>query len=260
MSSSIPVPAFPLQTAPTTTTVADLVATARTTLHRLEPAQALAAWHRGAVLVDIRTAAQRVSQGQVPQATPVERNVLEWRFDPASEARLPIASYELQVVVLCAHGHTSSLAAAALQQLGVRRATDVIGGFEGWRSAGLPVSDGSSPRELAVVPDPDERVRRSGSVDVRPGERRAYVAGRELELTRREFDLLALLVTAPHRVHTRSALLSRLWDHHGMAHDSRTIDVHVHRLRTKLGQAAGQSLETVRGVGYRWSPPANDAA
>jgi rhodanese-related sulfurtransferase len=259
MSSSISVPAFPLKTAPTTTTVADLVATARAGLYRLEPAQAFAAWHRGAVLVDIRTAAQRDSQGQVPGVIAVERNVLEWRFDPASENRLPIASYDLQVIILCAHGHTSSLAAASLQQLGVRRATDVIGGFQGWRAAGLPVYGGSIPREPALVPHPDERARRSGAVDVRPAERRAYVAGRELELTRREFDLLAHLVTAPHRVHSRTALLARLWDDR-MFDGSRTIDVHVHRLRNKLGEDVGQALETVRGVGYRWSPPADEAA
>jgi len=68
----------------------------------------------------------------------VERNVLEWRFDPASQARLPIASYDLQVVVVCSEGYTSSLAAASLQDLGVRRATDLEGGFSAWRAARLP--------------------------------------------------------------------------------------------------------------------------
>ena len=70
----------------------------------------------------------------------VERNVLEWRFDPRSEARLPEASYDARVMVLCQEGYTSSLAAAALQSLGVHRATDVVGGFAAWRDAGLPVS------------------------------------------------------------------------------------------------------------------------
>jgi rhodanese-related sulfurtransferase len=68
----------------------------------------------------------------------VERNVLEWRFDPASTARLPIASYDLHVIVVCSEGYTSSLAAASLQDLGVRRATDLAGGFQAWRGAGLP--------------------------------------------------------------------------------------------------------------------------
>jgi len=72
----------------------------------------------------------------------VERNVLEWRFDPASSARLPVAHHDLQVVVLCSEGYTSSLAAAALQELGVHRATDVVGGFRAWREAGLPTAPG----------------------------------------------------------------------------------------------------------------------
>jgi hypothetical protein len=58
----------------------------------------------------------------------IERNVLEWRFDPSSDARLPIADYDLQVIVVCQEGYTSSLAAAALQDIGIHRATDVIGG------------------------------------------------------------------------------------------------------------------------------------
>ncbi len=70
----------------------------------------------------------------------IERNVLEWRLDPRSQARLPIAAYDLRVIVLCQEGYTSSLAAAALHQLGVRRATDVDGGFAAWRAAGLPVA------------------------------------------------------------------------------------------------------------------------
>jgi rhodanese-related sulfurtransferase len=73
----------------------------------------------------------------------VERNVLEWRFDPASEARLPVARYDLQVIVVCSEGYTSSLAAAALQELGVHLATDLAGGFRAWQAAGLPVVGGS---------------------------------------------------------------------------------------------------------------------
>nr|WP_269204741.1 rhodanese-like domain-containing protein [Motilibacter deserti] len=94
----------------------------------------------GAVLVDIRPAAQRAAEGEVPGALIVERNVLEWRFDPASTARLPVASYGLRVIVLCSEGYTSSLAAASLHDLGVTRATDVIGGFRAWAAAGLPAS------------------------------------------------------------------------------------------------------------------------
>jgi rhodanese-related sulfurtransferase len=94
-----------------------------------------------AVLVDIRPAAQRASEGSIPGALIVERNVLEWRFDPRSDARLPIADrYDLPVVVFCSEGYTSSLAAASLQDLGLHRATDLDGGFQAWKRAGLPVS------------------------------------------------------------------------------------------------------------------------
>ena len=82
--------------------------------------------------------AQRAAEGGPENALVVERNVLEWRFDPASDARLPVADYDLQVIVLCQEGYTSSLAAAALLDLGLHRATDLDGGFAAWLAAGLP--------------------------------------------------------------------------------------------------------------------------
>jgi rhodanese-related sulfurtransferase len=85
-----------------------------------------------------------VREGEVPYSVVVERNVLEWRFDPTSVARLPFASHDLQVVVLCSQGYTSSLAAASLVELGIRRATDVVGGFEAWQAAGLPTIPGGA--------------------------------------------------------------------------------------------------------------------
>ena len=94
----------------------------------------------GAVLVDIRPEAQRRAEGGIPGSIIVERNVLEWRFDPSSAARLPVASYELQPIIFCSEGYTSSLAAAALQDLGLLLATDLEGGFLAWQAAGLPVS------------------------------------------------------------------------------------------------------------------------
>jgi len=121
-----------------------VLAEARTRLDRLTPRQALRAAAAGAVLVDIRPAAQRGAEGEIPGALIVERNVLEWRFDPASAARLPQAGYDLQVVIFCSEGYTSSLAAAALQDLGIRRATDLAGGFLAWQAAGLPVAGHSS--------------------------------------------------------------------------------------------------------------------
>jgi rhodanese-related sulfurtransferase len=124
-------------------TIEQVLARARTRLARLSPSQARAAVDDGAVLVDIRPAAQRAAEGEIPGAMIVERNVLEWRFDPASEARLPVARYDLQVIVVCSEGYTSSLAAAALQELGVHLATDLAGGFRAWQAAGLPVVGGS---------------------------------------------------------------------------------------------------------------------
>jgi rhodanese-related sulfurtransferase len=123
-------------------TVDELLTGARAGLIRLTPDQAGRALADGAVLVDIRPERQRRAEGEVPEALIVERNVLEWRFDPACEARLPIANHDLHVVVLCSQGYTSSLAAASLQQLGVHRATDLVGGFQAWRAAGLPTIPG----------------------------------------------------------------------------------------------------------------------
>jgi rhodanese-related sulfurtransferase len=121
-------------------TIDEVLAAARSRLVRLGPAEARAAAADGAVLVDIRPAAQRAAEGEIPGAMIIERNVLEWRLDPASDARLPVASYDLQVIVVCSEGYTSSLAAAALQELGLHRATDLAGGFCAWQAAGLPVT------------------------------------------------------------------------------------------------------------------------
>ena len=116
-----------------------LLAGARARLTRLGPGQVHAAMGHGAVLVDIRPAAQRAEFGEIPGAVVIERNVLEWRLDPRSDARLDFAAgYDLQVIVTCQEGYTSSLAAASLQDLGLHRATDLDGGFAGWRAAGLP--------------------------------------------------------------------------------------------------------------------------
>ena len=93
---------------------------------------------RGAVLVDIRPAAQRAAEGELPGSIVVERNVLEWRCDPTSEARLPQArDDDVEWVVVCSRGYTSSLAAAALLDLGLHRATDVDGGYAALVAAGV---------------------------------------------------------------------------------------------------------------------------
>ncbi len=123
-------------------TIDQVLAAARARLHRISPEAAHAAiTASGAVLVDIRPQAQRAHEGTIPGALIVERNVLEWRFDPLSDARLEIASgHGHKVIVFCSEGYTSSLAAAALQDLGLWRATDIAGGFQAWSAAGLPVT------------------------------------------------------------------------------------------------------------------------
>lgn len=122
--------------------VEQLLADARRRLGRLNPRQAYAAQQGGAVLVDIRPQRDRDNEGTLPGALIVERNVLEWRFDPTSAARLPLAAYDLNVVVFCNEGFTSSLAAASLHDLGVTLASDIVGGYRAWRASGLPTQAG----------------------------------------------------------------------------------------------------------------------
>jgi rhodanese-related sulfurtransferase/mannose-6-phosphate isomerase-like protein (cupin superfamily) len=125
--------------------IEQMLAAARARLRRLSAREAERAMSSGAILVDIRPEAQRAREGSIEGAFLIERNVLEWRFDPTSSARLPVASgYDLRVIVFCSEGYTSSLAASALQDLGLVHATDIVGGFQAWRAAGLPT----------LLPDP----------------------------------------------------------------------------------------------------------
>jgi rhodanese-related sulfurtransferase len=118
----------------------EILAAARERLARLPAPEAFREVRDGALLVDIRPAGQRADEGQVPGALTIERNVLEWRLDPACDARLPQAEgYGLRIIILCSEGYTSSLAAVALHDIGQTRATDVIGGFRAWAAAGLPI-------------------------------------------------------------------------------------------------------------------------
>ncbi|KNB51353.1 rhodanese-like domain-containing protein [Streptomyces caatingaensis] len=127
-------------------TVDDLLAAARAGLTRLSPAEAAGLQAAGGLLVDIRYAALRDRDGTIPGALVVERNELEWRLDPASPHRAAEATdHALRVMVICDEGYASSLAASSLRQLGLRHATDVIGGFRAWRASGLPVDPPERP-------------------------------------------------------------------------------------------------------------------
>jgi rhodanese-related sulfurtransferase len=127
----------------------EILAAARVRLPRLTPRQAYAACDAGATLIDIRPAALRAAAGEVPGSVVIERNHLEWRLDPASDARLPwVTGYDLRPIVICAEGYTSSLAASALKDLGFALATDVAGGYQAWQKAGLPTA---RPDERTVV-------------------------------------------------------------------------------------------------------------
>jgi rhodanese-related sulfurtransferase len=118
-----------------------ILADARGRLRRVTPDEAFREQAEGAVLIDIRPAAQRARMGEIPGSVIVERNHLEWRLDPECEARLPwVTGYDHRVIVFCEDGYTSSLAAVALQDLGLHRATDLIGGFRVWAAAGLPTA------------------------------------------------------------------------------------------------------------------------
>jgi rhodanese-related sulfurtransferase len=121
----------------------DMLARARASLQRLEPDEALEAQREGALLIDTRSDEARSIDGSIPGALHLPLSTLEWRVDPDSPWRdARVGGLEARLVLVCAHGYSSSLAAARLQQLGFDRATDVIGGFEAWASRGLPVAQG----------------------------------------------------------------------------------------------------------------------
>ena len=133
----------------TRTTIHQLLNDARSRLDRLPPAEARAAQEAGALLIDTRSTDERRRDGVIPGAVHIPRTVLEWRLDPDGESvyRSPqVEGLEQHLVVVCSHGFSSSLAAATLQDLGFRRATDLVGGFAAWAAEGFPVS---AARELA---------------------------------------------------------------------------------------------------------------
>lgn len=118
-----------------------IVEQARRRLYRLRPQEAYAAAAGDALLVDIRPHINRRLEGAIPGALIIDRNVLEWRLDPASDSHLDVASYDALVVLFCNEGYASSLAAASLKDIGIAAATDMIGGYRAWCALGLPTVD-----------------------------------------------------------------------------------------------------------------------
>jgi rhodanese-related sulfurtransferase len=122
-------------------TIDEALGSARRRITRLTAEQANAEHATGALLVDTRTESQRRAKGEIPGSLVIDRTVLEWRLDPTSDSRIAEATdHQVRVIVVCAQGYSSSLAAASLQDLGLVNATDVIGGFEAWEAAGMPIA------------------------------------------------------------------------------------------------------------------------
>lgn len=111
------------------------LASARARLQRVEPCDLDAAVAQGALLIDIRPAARRAFDGELPGAIVIERNVLEWRLDPTSDHAIPeLDDADQRVILVCNEGYASSLAATTLQDLGLRHATDLAGGYRAWQA------------------------------------------------------------------------------------------------------------------------------
>lgn len=122
-------------------TIDDLLAESRTDLERLDPQQTMDAQRAGALVVDIRPIHQRQASGVIAGALQIDRNVLEWRLDPASGGAIPEADLRAHVVIVCQQAYASSLAVSTLRRLGMHRATDLTGGVDAWAEQGLPLKD-----------------------------------------------------------------------------------------------------------------------
>src|SRR5204863_9338827 len=130
----------------------NLLARARSGLHRLDPMPAFRAVGGGAIIIDTRPEWQRRAEGEIPGAVVIERNHLEWRCDPACPGRIPEAvGHEVAWIVCCDQGYSPSLAAASVRALGLRQATDLIGGFQTWRAAGTTGSCPQTTKQAAAA-------------------------------------------------------------------------------------------------------------
>lgn len=224
-------------------TIEAVLQAARARLDRLAPRQAAREQAGGALVVDIRSEPTRRAEGEIPGALILERNVLEWRLDPASSWRINEAvDHSLRVIVICPEGYVSSLAAAGLKDIGLHRATDVIGGFEAWREAGCPVVRSVTMAGSYVAAAPS-------LISLDAARQQMLVDGVPVPLTRLEYRLLDELMRANGRVVTREELRSSIGDWPGSR--SRSVDLHIHRIRRKLGPRAAVLLATEWGVGFR---------
>ena len=133
--------------------ISRLLEDSRRGLDRVDPAALAAVAAGGALIVDIRPVEQRRRDGELPGAVVVDRNVLEWRLDPSSPHRLPLADDpERRVVLVCNEGYASSLAAHTLQQLGLRNATDLVGGYQAWLAEVAAATDLTDPAGTTTPP------------------------------------------------------------------------------------------------------------
>jgi len=212
-------------------------------LDRLTAQQAAREQVEGALMVDIRSEAERRVNGEIPGSLILERNVLEWRLDPTSSWRIAEAvDRSLRAIIICPEGYVSSLAAVALRDIGLYRATDVIGGFQGWRAAGCPVVRSVTMAGSYVAAGPT-------ALTLDSARQQLLVDGVPIPLTRLEYRLLDELLRANGRVVTRDELRSSIGDWPGSR--SRSVDLHIHRIRRKLGPRAAALLTTEWGVGFR---------
>ena len=141
-------------------TLDDLLRDARSRLDRLDPERAFAAQREGALLIDTRSNDERRREGVIPGSLHIPRSVLEWRLDPDADPAFHnphVDGIDQLLVLVCAHGHSTSLAASTLQELGFSRATDLVGGFTAWHAAGLPVRPAPDvdPDSLPGMGDPE---------------------------------------------------------------------------------------------------------
>jgi len=139
------------------TAITEVLAAARARLDRLSPEEARDTQRDGALLVDTRSVDERQRDGLIPGSLHIPLSVLEWRVDPDADPAFHnphIHGFEQLIVLVCAHGYSSSLAAARLQDLGFVRATDLSGGFAAWRAAGLPIVPAGKADAVPGMGDP----------------------------------------------------------------------------------------------------------